>query len=59
MAKVGTSNLDRTISLKKPHCVVENKHKHKSLGIMGLSIVKYFVTCLKSSFSIQDPIESL
>ena len=27
MAKVGTSNPDRTISLKRLQCVVENKHK--------------------------------
>jgi len=27
MAKVGTSNTDRTISLKMLQCVVENKHK--------------------------------
>jgi hypothetical protein len=26
MAKVGTSNPDRTISLKRLQCVVENKH---------------------------------
>ena len=30
MAKVGTSNPDRTISLKRLQCVVENKHIHLS-----------------------------
>ena len=28
MAKVGTSNPDRTMSLKRLQCVVENNHKH-------------------------------
>jgi hypothetical protein len=28
VAKVGTSNLDRTVSLERLQCVVENNHKH-------------------------------
>jgi hypothetical protein len=35
VAKVGTSNTDRTISLKRLQCVVENKHKHEAAPLLG------------------------
>jgi len=35
VAKVGTSNPARTISLEMLQCVVENKHKHKHLAIIN------------------------
>jgi hypothetical protein len=42
VAKIGTSNPDRTISLKRLQCVVENKHKHVALNFHSL----LFVTCV-------------
>jgi len=35
MAKVGTSNADRTISLKRLQCVVENKHNTTFVNNLG------------------------
>jgi hypothetical protein len=35
VATVGTSNPDRTISLKRMQCVVENKHKHEAARLLG------------------------
>jgi hypothetical protein len=32
VAKVGTSNPDRTISLKRLQCVVENNKRHKEIN---------------------------
>ena len=34
MAKVGTSNPDRTVSLKRLQCVVEHKNKHMNYNMM-------------------------
>jgi len=34
VAKVGTSNPDRTISLKSLQCVAENKHKRSPGGLI-------------------------
>ena len=37
MAKVGTSNPDRTISLKRVQCVVENKQTNTLLNKLTLN----------------------
>jgi len=47
VAKVGTSNPDRTISLKRLQCVVENKHKHHFTYIETL----LHVSALRGPFS--------
>ena len=52
MAKVGTSNPDRTISLKRLQCVVENKHKHNcKLPEDGVLIPKHVAVILIYKFA--------
>jgi hypothetical protein len=37
VAKVGTSNPDRTISLKRLQCVIKTKHKHTAKVMVGVN----------------------
>jgi rhamnose utilization protein RhaD (predicted bifunctional aldolase and dehydrogenase) len=47
VAKVGTSNPDRTISLKRLQCVVDNKHKRNEIA--GVKLEKYLDTAISNA----------
>jgi hypothetical protein len=42
VAKFGTSNPDRTISLKRLQCLVENKHKNKRIVIINSYTIRLY-----------------
>ena len=47
MAKVGTSNPDHSISLKRLQCVVENKHKLQySSELLKRNVKLYTTSCV-------------